>query len=226
MLAAPGAAAPASAPGSLPDVVDAPVMFDAPLPATEPVDEDWFLDAVFIGDSRTEGLRLYSTLTSGLWLTHAGLNVKTVQSMEFDVGREKMSLRQALQGGTWGKVYLLLGVNEASWMKEADFYSGYCALIDELRDILPEAAIYIQTLAPVTQRREAKRGPDNAVLVQRNEALLRLCREKQVYLVDVAAALTGPEGDLPEEWSTDGLHFTTEAHHRWIDCLRRHTVGT
>lgn len=226
LLSLPGRALQPAPREAVPDVVDAPVLFESPLPATDPVDPDWFSDAVFIGDSRTEGLLLYSTLRAGLGLTHPGLNVNTARTKAlFPLKDGKATLEEALSGGTWRKVYLMLGVNEASWMDEGTYYDGYAALIDQLRDLLPGAQIYVQTLIPVTAARSEVQGPDNARLARRNELLLRLAREKRVYLVDTAAAFAPPGEPLPEELSTDGLHFTKEGHHRWIDCLATHTVG-
>ena len=40
----------------------------APVPESEAVDDGYFADAVFIGDSRTQGLRLYSGLKDTTWL--------------------------------------------------------------------------------------------------------------------------------------------------------------
>lgn len=39
--------------------------FTQPAPETAPVEDGWFSDAVFIGDSRTDGLRLYSGIRGG-----------------------------------------------------------------------------------------------------------------------------------------------------------------
>ncbi len=227
LLSLPGQAAPVVEWRTMPEVVDAPLLFEAPIPATDPVDMDWFSDAVFIGDSRTEGLLLYSSLKAGLGLTHAGLSVLTARTQaDFTVDHRKVTLAQALSGGSWGKVYLMLGVNEASWMDEGAFYRTYSALIDDLRRLLPDAQIYIQTLIPVTAYRSAAQAPNNARLARRSDLLAQLCRERQVYLLDVAAALSGPDGALPDHLSTDGLHLSRAGHHIWIEYLQTHTVGT
>ena len=39
--------------------------FGQSVPESEEVEESWFEDAVFLGDSRTEGLQLYSGLHEG-----------------------------------------------------------------------------------------------------------------------------------------------------------------
>ena len=142
-------AAPAR-PRCLPDVVPAPFVYDRPLPASPAVSVDWFDDAVVIGDSRAQGLREYMGDPGGLWLTQMGLNVRTARtSSAFLVNGRQVSIAQALEGGSWGKIYLTLGVNEAAWMEEETFYREYAALIDDLRRIQPHVPIYLQTIIPV-----------------------------------------------------------------------------
>lgn len=217
-------AAPAR-PRCLPDVVPAPFVYDRPLPASPAVSVDWFDDAVVIGDSRAQGLREYMGDPGGLWLTQMGLNVRTARtSSAFLVNGRQVSIAQALEGGSWGKIYLTLGVNEAAWMEEETFYREYAALIDDLRRIQPHVPIYLQTIIPVTLSRAAARAPGNDLLAHHSQLLVRLAREKRVYLVDTAAPLTGSNGALPSDYSADGLHLSDEGNKVWLDCLRTHTM--
>lgn len=39
------------------------------------VEESWFADAVFLGDSRTDGLMLFSGIKSATFISHQGLSV-------------------------------------------------------------------------------------------------------------------------------------------------------
>ena len=187
-------AAPAR-PRCLPDVVPAPFVYDQPLPASPAVSVDWFDDAVVIGDSRAQGLREYMGNPGGLWLTQMGLNVRTARtSSAFLVNGRQVSIAQALEGGSWGKIYLTLGVNEAAWMEEETFYREY-----------------------VTLSRAAARAPGNDLLAHHSQLLVRLAREKRVYLVDTAAPLTGSNGALPSDYSADGLHLSDEGNKVWLD---------
>ena len=45
------------------------------VPESAPVDDSYFADAVFVGDSRTEGLRMYSGLTGAKFFSEVGLTV-------------------------------------------------------------------------------------------------------------------------------------------------------
>ena len=51
--------------------------FSLPVPASDPVENSYFDDAVFIGDSRTEGLILYTGLSNATSYAYKGLMVDT-----------------------------------------------------------------------------------------------------------------------------------------------------
>ena len=49
--------------------------FTQPAPKTDPVDMDYFSDALFIGDSRTHGLELYSGVKGATFYVYTGLSI-------------------------------------------------------------------------------------------------------------------------------------------------------
>lgn len=49
--------------------------YSAPVPQGEAVDNDWFADAAFLGDSLTDGLLLYSDIKGPARLSYKGLTV-------------------------------------------------------------------------------------------------------------------------------------------------------
>lgn len=211
----------------LPLVVDPPAVFKSPLPPSRPVSADWFSDAAFIGDSRTEGLLSAGLFPVGLSLTQTGLNVRDLRSgAPFSQDGDRAPLRQMLKSSGCKKVYLMLGFNEAAWMSGDDFYADCSLLIDELRSLLPQAQIYLQTLPPVTVSRSASRVPDNHLLALQNKALSLLARDKRVYLVAVDACFTGANGALSPDLSSDGLHLNSRGCAQWFQYLRTHTMGT
>ena len=89
-----------------------------PAPEGEAVDDSWFEDAVFLGDSRTEGLQLYSGITTGTFFWEWGMSVFKVDDTghrKVVVNGEKMTLMEALSTGTWNKVYIMLGINDLGY---------------------------------------------------------------------------------------------------------------
>ena len=49
--------------------------FSQPAPESEPVDNSYFDDAAFVGDSRTDGFMIYSGIGTGTNLTSNGLSI-------------------------------------------------------------------------------------------------------------------------------------------------------
>ena len=52
-----------------------------------------------------------------------------------------------------------------------------------------------------------------------------LAEENGCAYVDVAEALTGEDGCLPEELSFDGVHLNRAGCRLWLDYLRTHSVA-
>ena len=55
--------------------------------------------------------------------------------------------------------------------------------------------------------------------------VIKLAEENGCAYVDVAEALTGEDGCLPEELSFDGVHLNRAGCRLWLDYLRTHSVA-
>lgn len=97
----------------------APYDYTVPVPASDPAEASWFSDAAFLGDSLTDGLLLYSGIRGADNLAYKGLTVQSIRTdkvIKTDSG--KVTPLEALGTKTYGKVYLLLGVNELGWYND------------------------------------------------------------------------------------------------------------
>lgn len=201
--------------------------YTAPVPERERVENDWFEDAAFLGDSLTDGLLLYSDIRGPANLSYKGLTVQSVRTDKVvRVDGQKYTPLEALGQKTYGKVYILLGINELGWYNDQRFYDCYAQLIDLVRAAQPDAQIYLQTLLPVTaEKSESHEWLKNEKIAVYNDLIAQLAAEKEVYLVDAHAALADENGVLPAEESTDGVHLTKSGYQRWADYLRTHTAA-
>ncbi|MCI8397897.1 MAG: hypothetical protein HFF90_00615 [Oscillibacter sp.] len=200
-----------------------------PVPESEPVENDYFDDIVFMGDSRTEGFYLYSGMKQhGQYLYAVGATVESVftkNAWEIQKGR-KVPLLDALAELDCKKVYLMFGVNELGWTKLENFTNQYSKLIDRIREDHPEAQVVLQSILPVTAKEDAKGTyVNNARIRTYNEALQTLAAEKDCPYINVAEAVTGPDGCLPVKWTTDGVHLNVEGCRVWLHYLRTHSVS-
>ena len=197
----------------------------APVPESEAVDDGYFADAAFIGDSRTQGLRLYSGLKDTNWLCSVGLTVETAATEKFSVADGKYTALDALGVLKPAKVYIMLGLNELGWKSADIFIEKYAAIIDAALAANQDCLVYVQSILPVSAAKDAGgTWCNNANVNARNERLKELAEEKGVYYLDVASAFRGEDGCLPAGDTPDGIHLTPGLCVSWLDYLKTHTV--
>lgn len=241
---------PTTAPTPTPTSAPEPVGTAAPTPAPTPTPEDRtgekssrepvtpvdsgsrFSDAVFIGDSRVAGLRLYSGITSeATFLDHTGLTVYDVKEGKKVIrrGDHKVSVLDALTEGTYGKVYLALGVNELGYFNPDGFAETCGEVVELIGEKLPDARIYIQSLIPVNgamcKANDIPYYITNEGIVSYNEALKTYFADKNVWLLGIPDGLADENGELPRDYSADGVHFKKDGYVLWLNYLTEHTEG-
>ena len=135
---------------------DQPAWF---VPESQAVDAGWYDDAVFLGDSRLDGFRLYAGPSGATYFTEAGAKALSIQEKNTErlADGSKVPMLKALEGKTFSKVYLNLGMNNlGDYDLQKEFVEAYADDIDRIRAIQPDCDIYLMTLFPVTAEQEAK----------------------------------------------------------------------
>ena len=199
-----------------------------PVQESEPVDDSYFDDVAFVGDSRTDGFRLYSGLERGTYFCVTGETVASATDMEnwkTEDGR-KISLADAVAAADCGKIYLMLGINELGW-NGTDIFRGHAEnLLRRLQADHPDAEIVVQSLLPVSAEQDAKGSyVNNQRILAYTQVWMELAEETGCDYVNIAEAVTGEDGCLPAEMSFDGVHLNRAGCHAWLDYLRTHSVG-
>lgn len=217
---------------SVPAMFFSPLSYDfsQPVPECPLVDNSYFADAAFVGDSRTEGFWLYSKVNQGKLISFTGLTVfGAIRANVINIDGRMGTVLEALSAGNYSKIYLAFGINELGYGDTESFYRAYCQLIDSIRDVHPDALIYVQTLIPVNNERAAATGHKRYVNCDRvrefNEIIRRVANDKRVPLLDVYSAFA-VDGQLPEEASRDGVHLLPEYCEKQLDFYRRHAIPT
>ena len=232
----PESAPPSSAPSQRPSANITPgtaAAIGASLSVTVPengrVDDSYFSDAVFVGDSRTEGLRMYSGISpSPKFFSGVGLTVTKVFSDQIvQLNGQWLTVADALRQADYNKVYIMLGMNELGWVYESVYAQDYGRIIDVIRETHPDATIYVQSIIPVSKWKDTT-DPDriytNANVVRLQKVLSEMCEEKNVHYVNVAEVMQDENGYLFSEATEDGMHLTQEYCKIWAEYLRTHTV--
>lgn len=189
---------------------------------------DYFDDAIFVGDSITEGIKLYDVMSNVTVLASTGVNLNTLytkNAVTLDDG-SKVPILDATAEYDPGKIYLMMGVNSLL-SDEETFRADYGKVVDTLVSQHPDAILYIQSILPVTDnyQKRADAVADNAKIDRYNEVLRELAAEKEVYFLNVAEVFKDADGCLPDSASPkDGIHFGSSWYRTWFDYLRTHGV--
>ncbi len=202
------------------------------VPESEAVDNEYFADTVFIGDSRTQGLLMYTSLDpnydfSAQGATTLSVRTKPYITLQDDEGeRTAYTLKDALTAveGNYKSIYISLGINELGWNKET-FVESFRSLINTIREIT-DAPIYIQLILPVTTAyaENSKYGVTNDKQIEFNQSLIQLAAEMSVFYLDPTPHFTLEDGSLDPSFTFDGAHLTPRAYETIARYYRTHTV--
>lgn len=200
--------------------------YTKPVSVSDPEDDGWFKDAVFIGDSRMAGIMKAAKFEYYANLSHEGLTVADVfTKANIELNGGYYTVADALgQLGTFGKCYIMMGLNELGWYDLSQFTGYYADLIELVKETHPEAQIYVIGIMPVGRAATESADYLNNERVQMfNEEILKMTQEEQVYYIDGFAALQ-VDGGLPDAASPDGVHMEPGYCKMLTDYLKSHTV--
>ena len=205
------------------------VAFGQPVPESERVTSAYFDDAVFIGDSLTTGIQLYNILPDTTVLASVGININNIFTNEVisDGNGGQQTILDAANDTAAAEIYTMLGTNGLKGLGPEETVRYYRQLVQQLKADHPDSIIYVQSLMPINEEIfAANYGYEltNAEIDECNELLMQMAGEEEVYFVNCAEAIKDENGELPAEFTTDGLHFRGEYYNKWIDYLKEHTV--
>lgn len=194
-----------------------------PLPFST-VDESYFQDALFIGDSRLQGFGMYSGLP-GTFYAATGFQLYKYDTMNVvNTDSGKVPVLNAIPYDTFTKIYIKVGLNEMGG-NETVFLSKYAEFIARLREVEPRAIIYIHGILPVTAAKSSSdKVHNNTNVYARNESLKVLAAEQGAYYLDVGSVFMGADGYLPAEMAADGIHLKAQYMEIWKKYLMEHAV--
>jgi lysophospholipase L1-like esterase len=196
--------------------------------AFQTVTDEYFDDALFIGDSRTEGFGLYSGLQNITVYAKNGFQVYTAFNkgiVQTPVG--KITVPEALlnEQDRFQKIYLMFGLNEMGWGNEESFAQAYYNLIDAVKATQPNAVVYIQGVMHVSKiKSEQDCLFNNQNINIRNEQLKVIAENEHVYYLDLNEVFTDEEGNMFEEYTSDGIHLKAPYVELWKTYLKEHAI--
>ena len=190
------------------------------------VDESYFSNAVFIGDSRTVGLGMYGKIEGATFYASDGMNVYNLWSEKFcEVNGKKVTLEEALSTNEFEKVYIQVGINEMGWGTADGFVAAYAQTVEKIKELQPKAVIFVQGIMRVTKEKsDSDTVYSNDRINARNEKLAELADRKRVFYIDMNEVLCDDEGHLKSEYTYDEFHLYASRYALWVEYLMAHGV--
>lgn len=183
-------------------------------------DVSYFDNALFIGDSITDGIKQYKLLDKANVIATNSMSIGTAAKSKVKVDGESVSLLSAAANYKPSKIYILLGSNDVSWMTKTTFVKDYTALLDTLKKSCPGAAIYVQSVFPVSSSLVSKKHSySNDKIAEINTSLKQMCQTEGAKYEDVASVLKASDGSLKSELSSDGLNIRRKGYIIWLNYL-------
>lgn len=216
----------------LPAEPDAPTDDVTPPEEQEPaspfvtVDASYFDDALFLGDSHTDGLYCYGGLRNATYYTRNGLILREVFTKSYaQLDGKKVTLEEALSQQSFGKIYIMIGINQVQDDAAEDFARKYAEMLSRLRELQPDALIFIQSVLHTTQKTSDTTGFNNDAINAFNAALAALADNERVFYLDITPVFDDENGALRADWSGDGIHVRAAYYTLWRDYLYQFGVG-
>lgn len=210
------------------------------VPENGKVSLDYFRDALFIGDSVTEGFALYEPLKEeGKAIIYSARGASPQFFVDNGGGtinkscptqRDVPAVWDAISAEAPGKVYLLMGANAILNTPDDDrFLKFYGDLMDKIAQTFPGVPVYVQGVTPVT--RACAEWNDHYSLTRLhtlNNKVAAMALARGFYYVDTHEALADAEGYLPDDIggypASNGMHMHPAGYLQWVEYLQRHTV--
>lgn len=193
------------------------------------VTEDYFNDAVFIGDSRTVGLFEYGGLEERAdFFAKISLTIYDVFTSPVAEDEEtggKITVEDALKKKQYGKVYLMLGINELGTGNTEYFMEHYTAAVEKIRELQPDAVIFVQGIMRVTgEKDESDPIFNNTNINDKNEAIAALADNRNIFYIDVNEVVCDENGNLVHEYTIDEIHLKAKYYEIWKRFLLEHGI--
>ena len=184
------------------------------------VDKSYLNDALFIGDSRTLGLMEYGGVSQASFFADSGMTVFDLEKTIVPVaGYGKTDIRSLLKQKKFGKIYFMMGINEAGypWKTLEKKYKETVAMI---RDMQPDAQIFLcANLMMTEEKSDQSKAINNKVICKINAMIEKLASKNEMYYIDVNEIFTDKKGNLCETYSNDGVHVLGKYYRDWMDWI-------
>lgn len=189
------------------------------------VDDNYFKDACFIGDSRTVGISQYANIPEATFLCKTSLSIYDYSKKKITYENEETSIQDVLSKRQFSKIYLMVGINECGVGTPESFLKEYSEVVQNIRQMQPTALIYIQGNLLVTeQKSEQQKHITNENISTRNKLISTLANQKDIFYIDINESELCQNGSLISDYTWDQVHIKAQYYEIWKDFLLNHAI--
>ncbi len=187
----------------------------------------YFDDAAFLGDSRTLGISDYAGLETADFYCDSGMMIFKIleEEVTYQKTGSKVRMTEVLQNRQYGKIYLMLGMNELGYGNTEMYLEQYRQVLEQIREWQPEAVIYVMANLHVSREKNNMESEFNNININdKNAASASLANGTDVFYLDINPVFTDEEGYLKSELTFDGVHLYAKHYDAWREFLLEHAV--
>ncbi len=190
-----------------------------------------FADTLFIGDSRTVGLRDYGKISDATFFCAVSLSSNNLLTKAIEVsGYGEIKLSSLLEKKQFKTAYIMLGINEIGGTLSG-IAQKYQKIIDAIREKQPDTLIIVQSTLHVTKTRHeneiAKGGYfNNNRINDLNTHLAGLANGTTVRYLDMNPMFDDEYGCMMADAAAgDGIHIKAKYYLLWRQYLDEHRIS-
>jgi lysophospholipase L1-like esterase len=115
------------------------------------------------------------------------------------------------------EIFLMIGTNDLCYNRtRPEIIANYRRILERFRKELPNTKVYVENVLPFNDQLFPSRGlRKNDEIRKLNAELRQLAADFRDPYLDLATAFTGPDGRLPAEYTSDGLHLSEAGYILW-----------
>ncbi len=217
---------PTETPSAAPTEAPTPEPTPTPKPTPTEVPESYFDHTLFIGDSKTDGMRMWGRLGQARYFCGTNYSVYNIfEKKASDEGFKNATLDSVLASDTYDQIYILLGYNECGYPYEG-LMEQFRYVIARVHKAQPQARLILHGIMHASARTAKKYSYYTVENIETvNDGLRQLAEETDgLYYVDCNAPFCDADGYLLGEVSADGEHLTPDYTAQWAQEIRRQAV--
>lgn len=190
------------------------------------IDDSYFEDAVFIGDSRMEGFRNFSGITKGSFVTAVGMELENFYTdAQIATAKGNVLVLDALKNLNYSKVYMMLGTNELGAYNMDEVKENYRKVLADIKTCAntPDPTIYVYSVVYVEEPLVTTGDYVNNTNVDIiNLKILELCKEEGYHYINLNEVLSDGSHSLIPGASQDGIHLEQPYCQEWLNYTKTH----